>query len=387
MQTITETSSNSARGFSLVELMVGVTVAMIGLLVITVVLSNANVQKRTTASGADAQTSGAIASHMIETDVRMAGYAINSPDLLGCEIFAYDEGTSPARNFTFTINPVTISPGTANEYGVPDALTITYGTSEVGFSAPHLTQANNGTNANYKVDNRFGFHEGDLIVVVEEVDNYKPDPTTFAPVAGLNGFFDCIMAQVTGVPGTPGQSDNIIHNSGNYTNSLGQNVPARYNKPSGLGVPHSTAAKIYNLGPLPVNVTYAVSSALQLTRFNSLVDTSARTVGENIVMLRAKYGKDTNEDGVVDVWDQTTPTTPALWKQVLAIHFAAVARSHAREGTMVSGASLVLWPNMTLPGGGTAAGPTMALSDEQRHYRYKIFHSVVPLRNMIWGNS
>lgn len=388
-------SKARSRGLTLVELMVGITVAMIGLLVITAVLENSSRHKRTTASGADAQTSGAIASHMIETDVRMAGYAISNPVLLGCEIYGYDELRKDAPGgpfFTFQMVPIAISSGIANDYGVPDNLTITYGTSDVGFSAPTLVQAHNGNNANYKVSNRFGFHEGDLVVVVgpgegNSPDNFHPDATTSSPLDGANGINDCVLAQVTGVPGTQGQTDNIIHNSGNYTNALGSNVPARYNKSSGLGISYSTAAQIFNLGPLPVNVTYAVTTDHQLTRENSTADFDARSIGENIVMLRAQYGKDTNSDGVVDTWDKTTPTTPALWQQVVALHFAVVARSHARESTMVTGASLQLWPDVTLPGGGTAAGQTLALTDEQRRYRYKVFHSLVPLRNMIWSNS
>lgn len=380
-------SRRSCRGFTLTELMVGVTVAMLGLLVIVGVLDNASRQKRTTASGADAQTSGAIASHMIEADVRMAGYAMNASDLLGCEIYAYDEGVSPARGFVFTVSPAAITPGTPNAYGTPDNLTITYGTSDVGGNAPQLTEANNGTNANYKVNNRFGFHEGDLIVAVEAVDRYTPDATTFAPTNGANGFWDCVLGQVTGVPGTPGQSDNIIHNSGNYTNTLGQNVPARYNKPSGLGISLTTAARIYNLGALPVSVTYAVNTASQLTRQNAVTDTDALSVAENIVMLRARYGKDTDGDGNIDTWDQTTPTSAVLWQQVIAIHFAVVARSHARDVSLVTGASLALWPAATMASGTVIAAPALALTDEQRHYRYKVFHSLVPLRNMIWGAS
>jgi type IV pilus assembly protein PilW len=387
MRTHPTLSRISSRGFTLVELMVGVTVALIGLLVIAGVLDNANRQKRTTASGADAQTSGAIASHMIETDVRMAGYATNFSDLLGCEIYGYDEGTTPARSFVFTISPAAIVPGTPNAYGTPDNLTITYGASDVGFSAPQLTQANNGSNANYKVNNRFGFHEGDLIIAVEPVDRYTPNATTFAPTLGANGLFDCVLGQVTGVPGTPGQSDNIIHNSGNYTNAVGDNVPARYNKPSGMGISLTTSAKIFNMGPMPINVTYAVTTDSQLTRLNSFSDTAPLSVAENIVMLRARYGKDTNGDGNIDTWDQTTPTSAALWQQVIAINFAVVARSHARETGMVTGASLQLWPSATMPGGAVIAGPTLPLTDEQRHYRYKVFHSLVPLRNMIWGTS
>lgn len=379
-------SRRATKGFTLVELMVGVTVALLGLLVITGVLVNAKNQQQTTSSGADAQTSGTIASSIIERDVRMAGYGLNSSDLLGCEVYAYDEGVSPARSFSFTVSPGAISTGVANAYGTPDNLTVTYGTSDVGLSSPQLTSAHNGNNANYKVNNRFGFHEGDLILAVEPVDRYRPNASTSAPEVGANGLYDCVLSQVTGVPGG-NQADNIIHNSGNYTNAAGQNVPARYNKPSGLGIGMTTAAKIYNLGSAPISVTYAVNATFELTRQNSLVDVTPTSIAENIVMLRASYGKDTNSDGNVDTWDQVAPTSPALWAQVIAIRFAVVARSHNREAAMVTGNSLTLWPSVTMPNGTVIAGPTLALSDEQRHYRYRVFRSLVPLRNMIWGTS
>lgn len=358
-------------GLSLVELMVGMTVALVGLLVIAGVLATASQQKQTTAGGADAQTSGAIAAFLIERDGRMAGYGMNLSDLLGCQIHAYDEGVSPAREFTFSLTPLTITPGTAT---TPDSLTISYGTSDVGLNAPRLTQAHNGNNANYKVDNRFGFHEGNLVIVSEDGVDTNGD-----------GIDDCTLAQVTGVPGTPGQTDNIIHNSGNYTNLSGQNVPARYNKPAGLGIPYTTNARVYNIGDLPVTKVYAVNTGTNnLTMQNLLTDTSSSEIAENIVFLRAQYGKDTDNDGTVDTYDQVTPTTAAGWQQVIALRFAVVARSHKRDAETVSPASLQLWPTITLPSGATLAAQTLALSEEQRHYRYKVFDTLVPLRNQIW---
>lgn len=357
-------------GFTLVELMVGMAIAMVGLLVMSTIMMAANAQKKTTASGADAQTSGAISSYAIERDLRMAGYAINMTGLLGCKIHGYDEQSSPPGPFTLNLVPVVIVPGSG---GGPDRLEITYGDSDVGFNAPHLTKEHNGNSAEYKVDNRFGFHEGNLIVVSEpglDVDGDGQD--------------DCTLAQVTGVPGTPGKTDNIIHNSGNYTNAAGQNVPARYNPPGGIGIPYSTDARVYNLGDLPGNYIYAVdTTSSQLTFQNALVSASATAIGENIVMLRAWYAKDTNGDGAIDVYDQTLPTSSAQWDQVIGVRFAIVARSHNRELGTVSPATLELWPAMTL-NGVSFSGPTMSLTDEQRFYRYKVFQTLVPLRNQIW---
>lgn len=367
---------HKAKGFTLIEVMVGMTVAIIGLLIIAGVLAVSSHQKETTSSGADAQTSGAIATYLIERDVRMAGYGMNFSSLLGCVINGYDEGVSPARTFTLTVAPIVIAAGTAGAYGTPDTLTVTYATADVGFAAPRLTQAHNGNNANYKVDNRFGFHEGDVVVVSEDgVD------------ANGDGVDDCALAQVTGVPGSPGQTDNIIHNSGNYTNVAGQNVAARYNKPGGLGISYTTNARVYNLGALPGNIVYAVDTTTnQLTSLDNIAQASASTssIADNIVFLRAAYGKDTNGDGTVDAYDRTTPTSSTAWQQVIAVRLAVVARSRQRDGALVSPASLTLLPARTLPGGATAAAEALTLTEDQRHYRYKVFSTLVPLRNQIW---
>ena len=48
-----------------------------------------------------------------------------------------------------------------------------------------LLQTMPSPSAVYKVDNRFGFREGDLVVAAEDGR-------------------DCTLAQVSGVPGTPG---------------------------------------------------------------------------------------------------------------------------------------------------------------------------------------
>lgn len=369
-------------GFTLIELMIGTAIALVLLLVMGTVFENASRNRGTTTSGADAQTSGAIASHMVERDLRMAGYGFNLSDLLGCEIYAYDEQSSPSRSFTWAATPVTITAGnstptTPYPFGTPDSLTISYSTSDVGFGLAKLSNSNNGANANFQVGNRFGFHEGDLIVVVEPVDRYTPDPTSKEPSLGANGLFDCVLAQVTGVPGTPGQSDNIIHNSGNYTNSQGRNVPARYNKAGGLGISFTTNAKIFNLGPTPASITYTVNTKAELTRLDSVDSETAEALSENIVMIRAHYGKDTDDNGSVDTWNQTMPTSPALWSQVIAVQYAVVARSKKKEPIAVTATPLTLWTN----------GPTLALTNEQRQYRYKVFHALVPLKNMIWSSS
>ena len=373
-----QNSRSRARGFNLVELMIGLTIALVFLLVVAGIFSNANQQKNTTSSGADAQTSGAIASHIIEREARMAGFGLNVTDLLGCEIYSYDSQSS--RSFVFSAVPAIITAGNttvtaSNPFGTPDSLTLSYGNSDVGYSSAKLSSANTGDNTNFKVTNRFGFHMGDVIVVAEPIDRYSP--TAGAPTSGTNSVNDCVLAQVNSLP--PGvNSNNIGHDSSTYTDAQGHTgVTPRYNKSTGLGISFTTNAEIYNFGSAPVSATYTINTRAELTRVDIVDSASVQAVADNIVMMRAQYGKDTDGDGTVDTWDQVTPTTVDLWRQVRAIQFAIVARSQKKEGTMVTATSLVLWPG----------GPTLVLSDDQRKYRYKVFSSLVPLRNMIWSAS
>jgi len=230
----------------------------------------------------------------------------------------------------------------------------------------NITQTMPSPSADFKVNNRFGFKEGDLVIAAE---------------VGK----DCTLAQVSGLPGTPGQTDNVIHNSGNFTDpNSGAQVPTRFNKPGGLGVSYTTSSKLFNLGALPANNVYTVATA-QLQR-QQLLSAPPGSVAvplyDGIVQLQAQYGKDTNNDGVVDVFNETTPVNAAQWAQVLAVRVAVVARSSLYEKDEVSPPTIRLWEDSANPP--TTTGPVWTLTADERHYRYKVFQTVVPIRNMLW---
>ena len=75
-----------SRGFSLVELMVGILLAMAAVLVVTQVFRVSEGQRRTTTGGDDAQTTGAIAVSLLQRDLRQAGQGIMSTQLLLCQL-------------------------------------------------------------------------------------------------------------------------------------------------------------------------------------------------------------------------------------------------------------------------------------------------------------
>jgi type IV pilus assembly protein PilW len=353
-----------SRGFSLVELLVAAAIGIIASLAIFQVFAVFEGQKRTTTSGGEAQTSGTLALFTVERELRQAGYGINNLDFLGCKIQGRD--SLSATNFTLELIPVKITQGAL---GAPDTITVMYGSGELVPNPASISQNMPTESSDFKVSNRYGFEEGNIVIAAE---------------AGK----DCTLAQVSNLPGAPGQSDNVIHNPGNYTDpKTGAQVDTRYNPsafPPGGGIAYTTNAKLFNIGSLPANNIYSIQNsqlALQQALFGA-VPPGTNPLYDNIVQLQAQYGKDTNNNGVVDMFDEITPANTAEWAQVLAVRVAVVARSGLYEKDEVSPATIRLWENSAAAP--TTTGPVWTLTADDRHYRYKVFQTVVPLRNMIW---
>jgi len=365
---ITALQRGRFRGFSLVELLVAAAIGIIASLAIFQVFAVFEGQKRTTTSGGEAQTSGTLALFTVERELRQAGYGINNLEFLGCQIQGRDSVS--ATNFTLELIPVKITQGAL---GAPDTITVMYGSGELLPNPANITQNMPSASSDFKVSNRYGFEEGNIVIAAE---------------AGK----DCTLAQVSNLPGALGQTDNVIHNPGTYTDpTTGTQKDIRYNPsamPPGSGIAYTTNAKLFNIGSLPANNIYSVQSGqlvLQQALF-AAIPPAATPLYDGIVQLQAQYGKDTNNDGVVDVFDEIAPVNAAQWAQVLAVRVAVVARSGLYEKDVVSPATIRMWEDSGAAP--TTTGPVWTLNDapgvEERHYRYKVFQTVVPIRNMIW---
>lgn len=69
---------SAGRGFSLVEVVVGLAIGLIAILVTLQIFSAGQAQRRITTRGGDAQQNGMIAMYLLERDLRQAGYGIES---------------------------------------------------------------------------------------------------------------------------------------------------------------------------------------------------------------------------------------------------------------------------------------------------------------------
>jgi type IV pilus assembly protein PilW len=356
------------RGVTLIELMISLALGLLTVLVITQVLVMSEGQRRTTTNGTDAQVNGALSLYMIQRDVQMAGYGLASnPAALGCPINANYDGTAVA-GFPFVLAPVVIeSNGTA---GRKISVMIS---RKASFSVPMPVTEDHPVGAGYfVVKSTLGTLAGDMFLAV---------PGAIGPG------FSCALLQATNSGGSvPTTLSSVV---------IPHDGTSQWN-PGSLANTFPAGSYVINLGPMAYR-SYAVGSGLAL-QTTSLLSATGGSATEDlypgVVKLEAMYGKDTDSNGVVDTFDTVTPTTAAGWQQVLAIRVAVVARSGQYERDVVTAAA----PLWNLGTGYTVAGTSACFSGSQclslglshitdwDHYRYKVYDTVIPLRNVLWNS-
>ncbi|MDR7269015.1 type IV pilus assembly protein PilW [Pelomonas saccharophila] len=323
------------RGFSLVELMVGIVVAMAAVVVVMQVFKVSEGQRRNTSGGDDAQTTGAIAVSLLQRDLRQAGQGFSNEQMLDCQL-----------NLTSTRSIANLAPVIINPPGIPDGedntdvLLIGYGS---GWGAPEggLINSQPGA-ATYAVTAPQAYQLGDRVVAAPQS---RASP--------------CVLT-LTSLAAAPTSTSVTVTQ----------------------GMANASNGTLFNLGRAPRFVAYAVRSG-QLTACDFMTQdcTSAdpanwTDVAEGIVSLRAEYAQDTStpRDAVADSYSQTVSTaTPTYcgWSRIVGLRLVLVARSRQAEKEDVT-ASAPTW----------AGAASVSLTDpDWRRYRYRTFETTVPLRN------
>ena len=387
------------RGLSLVELMVAVVIGLLTVLAITQSMSFFESQRRGTTTGADAQSNGALATYMLERELRMAGYGVYVNDAGNAAqrrfINACARGTVQLFNsqrdpseFEFTADDVPFVPVIINPPGIPtgdansDVVGLAYGVSNIGLTGKG-TDIISGTAAQFEVENASAFLTGDLMLLV-------PPNATDA----------CSVYEVTsGPPRVCTENTNIAplgYATAGYQNAYRKCAVTDpiYNKAGGLDVAAASYAtgQAFNLGNRDgLTFAYYAVRGGQLTRCNhaqSNCADAAKTgdvevwtpIASEIVTLRAEFGIANAPDGAIDAWRTDVCATPGCsptadeWLRLRAIRIATVARSQQPANTQSVAPT---WNGQA----------DIVLNDSGNRFRYHTTEVVVPLRNLVWGGS
>ena len=353
-------------GFTLMELMVGMTIGMIATIVIVQVMSVFEAQKRATTGTADAQTNGGIALYSIGREAAMAGFPLypGTDTPLSCTTTTSSVAGLTA-NTALTPVAITEVAAVASVSPATDKITIRYGNpQETGAAAgatagvPSTITALVGSAAT--VGSNLGCQVGDITVI--------------------NTGATCAISKVTAVSaaGVSPISVTLADTNGAVSGASLACVGA-WNE-----------------------VTYSVNAAtgnLERTAVVNGVSTGAVPIVTGIVNIQAQYGIST-AGNVNQISSWVDATTGGLWDPALitvanrnrikAVRIAVVARNAKLEQSIVTTAQPVPWTNTVTFDGAVWAGPTIDLSPgvtKWNYYRYRVFETIVPLRNVIWSKD
>ena len=370
-------------GLSIVEVLVGVAIGLIGIVAVFQAIAVWSKHTATTSSGSDAQVAGTLALFNIERDIKQAGHGFGraTTPVMGCSVASTD--TSPARVFNFPLSPVTITVGAG---GTPDTIAALYGDSSFYVEEGDFTDATASTK---KLRRRGGFKPGDVVVVAV-------NPGASAATAA------CQLIQITDDTDPDGYT--VGHTTAPYTSFYAASSPAAVSRFNSAVAPGALSGTMYNLGPDPRLNVWSIQNNRALVRADTIFNTPPMQIGENVINLKAEYGVDNDGNGTISTAEwQNTP--PADWRQVLAIRVAVLVRSRQFEPGDPSAASGVFAVTRSASnpyyfGGGVnrtfrmtnvdgtpdTYSDTDANPNNWRYYRYRVYERVIPLRNMLWGN-
>lgn len=403
------------KGFSLVELMVGLTLGLIVTFVITGVWGVFEKQKSTTTSGATAQETGLIAITQIEQEVRNAGAGFNNNAAFECNtIYSYFKNESnvvtvPAPSIPTSggLAPVVITNGSGATDS--DAIKVLRSSEFLGALPATITDGMPQPSSELNVSFTKGFAEGQLILISQAA----PEAGSGAGACTSNC---CTVMQVTQVQDS---ALKIQHNPG--SSGVTYNPAANYynTSPGDTWPKYTTGANILNLGSLINSDIFIYSKSdsscsneatlsasecnLADTSFNLVIKrniipgsgASTSVLASNIVNMQAQYGiANSGQQNVVN-WVEPTGTWAVLdsgkMKRIKAIRLALIARSAKPEAENVTGTCTnnagtnygpCAWGDTS-----TDKAPLIDLRNttDWQKYRYRVYQIIIPLRNVIWA--
>lgn len=389
-------------GFSLVELMIAMTIGLIISLAIFAALNTFEGRKRTSTSINDINQAGNYAAFALDKWVRNGGSGFTQNvdgafDYLLCTLTA-SKGTtqilprtsdlptpfgavSTANGNIFRLAPALIFPG--GPHG--DSLVIMSGSAGQGESAAPFRAAPTATALT--VYSATGFKANDLVLVARK---------------GALG--PCMIEQVGSV-NTTNLNAQLLNLSGTYYGATTNSVSLASSTFCSTAVTPAVARKctVVNLGNMtsssgnfanpPSFLVFGVGDNNTLIGYD-LLQTQSTTnavsqepfpVADGVFEMRALYGVDANNDGRVDTWTAATGNfAPATLTaadgsgssnlcRIKAIRVGMIMRTALTEKDSVSNSSLTLFNDVGLP---------VSISVDQ-HFRYRTIETTIPLRNML----
>lgn len=369
-----------SRGFSLIELMVGIAIGLILTLTISIMVTRQESIRRGVTSGNDLTGNSAYAAYMLDRELRSAGAGISQApaENFGCVLNVSRNNaqllpsTSPfpapfaSVPQIFRLAPLIVHAGAGA--GGSDVIAVATGNS--GLSEASLPVAPKSTaTGQLNLSNTLGIRGGDLLVLSQAA-------------------VGCMVQQVSA--GFAGGTSPTLTFGGTYAadtiNSLSLTSFSNGNALVSLLGNVSGNPPRFMLFGIGSNSTLFSYDLLQLT------STAPQALVEGVVDMRVLYGVDTVRAGQHQVTSWIAPTTAGYTaaeltdgsapaqnnlQSILAVRVGLVLRSDLTEKSDVTPSSLTMFGDL-----GSSLTYTYTVPTGTANQRYRVVEFTIPLRNV-----
>ena len=395
-------SRGRQRGISLVETMIGLVVGMVASLVIIQSFSSSENYRRNLSGSADAMQNAAIAGGYLDLVLQEAGASlVQGRKLWGCRLLVSRGGSAviprgsvyPAPFGAFPTTVRVLPLGILDGGSGSDVIMVMFGNSGTGNRDVPFDATSDGLTMNVTNNNGVG---------LKSTGQSPTDLFLSVPQEVSAGPGDCQIVQTTsafsnGSPVVDPSLDlSVMPSTVSGTASL-TTIPlnrATY----GALISSANSPSAFHLGreSSPIFSLISVNGNGELVDYDMLGRNGAQTFGENIFLLKARYGLDNGNNGgiandnVIDEWVSPaasgwtlsslmdgTGSTEQKVDQIKAVRLAVVTRSSQVVNSDATTTQLTLFPDLEL-----SRQVSRSLSSEEQKYQYQIFDWVIPLRNM-----
>jgi type IV pilus assembly protein PilW len=381
-----------ARGFSLIDVMVGIVIALIAVLVIYQVFDVSEGIKRNATGAGDAQQNGMLSSFMMALQFSDAGanIAVAADSLDACPY---------VNDIKATLRPIPVLITDSGSDAVSDTFVVNYGASERTVTPTNFSSAPSiDPSADYVVQSPLGYRTNDVVVMMSN---------------DSNGAGKCATSIVTDVSAADGDG---------Y-------VTIKHTAPSDASV-FAGDAMLMDLGASPRRIQFdvapaatdcsAINTSCTLRNqelFNIDVDNPSQPfsaidtpvpIANNIVLMKVQYGIADPATGFIEKWVKATNDGTEDWSatavlttktytdlsRIKAVRIALIVRSETYDkcayadvcpGPTTNTFNYTLFgqcDNIACPAPITGAiDPTPGAGN----FRYRVYEMVVPLRNAVWN--
>jgi type IV pilus assembly protein PilW len=399
--------SHAEQGFGLVELLVGVVIALMTSLAIFQTFAVNEEQRRTTSSGSEGLQQGTLAMAQIQAIVRNAGYNLVTPTdpallmptrtvVLGAPS-TISSAAPAATEFLMgcvtqtgrRMAPVTVTAGPTAI--ASDTITVIQGSSTRSPIPAKLETAVGVGATDLTITSTYGYAVNDWVLIYEQ--NATLNPGVTRPIA-------CTLARVISLPSAP------VIDRGTIRLSVG------------TAAAYSDLSRVVNLGQNPqgpqVQRLSVINNRLTLTNMATGV---AQPIADNVISMKVQVGVDITADDLIDEWTNPPPlptdwlnpnsvaTIPSIatlpvavgprsLNEMKALRVGLLIRSPQFERPNTAGACVSSGAGPFEVLGAVAGNAAQRIPDmpgsgaynlagNQRCYRYNTVTNIIPLRNMI----